>query len=156
MDGFPEGESFNRYLSQWLEAPTDDSCPLGGKQAYKPALSLDADTGEVVASHFRTYHSPLRDQADFIHSFHAAHRIADDITEHTGQAIFPYSKFYIFFEQYAYIVGTTQEILGLGLAVVLVMSSLLLGSWRTGTIVTAVVGLTVMDIIGVMSAWGIR
>jgi Niemann-Pick C1 protein len=155
MEGFPEGESFNRYLLEWLESPADDSCPLGGRQAYKPALSIDP-ASVVTASHFRTYHTPLRDQADYIHAFDAAYRIAGDLSKRTNQKIFPYSKFYIFFEQYAHIVGTMQEILGLGLAVVLIMTSLLLGSWRAGTIVTAVVGLTILSIIGVMSVWGIR
>ena len=156
MVGFPEGPEFNRYLGQWIEAPTDDDCPLGGKQAYKPALSIDPETGSVLASHFRTYHTPVRDQADFINAYAAATRIADDISERTGETVFPYSTFYIFFEQYSHIIGTTQEILGLGFAAVLAMSSLLLGSWRAGTIVTTVVGLTVLSIIGVMGIWGIR
>jgi Niemann-Pick C1 protein len=31
----------------------------------------------------------------------------------------------------------------------------MLGSWRTGSIVTAVVGLTVVNVMGVMAVWGI-
>lgn len=156
MRGLPEGEEFNKYLSQWLDAPTDDECPLGGKTAYRPALSINEDTGAVLASHFRTYHTPLRNQDDFINAYSAAHRIADDLSARTGSHVFPYSQFYVFFEQYAHIVGTTQEILGLGLAAALLITSLLLGSWRAGTIVTAVVGLTVLSIMGVMGIWGIR
>lgn len=156
MAGLPTGEEFNRYLQHWLDTPTDDECPLGGKTAYRDALSIDQDSGSVVASHFRTYHTPLRNQADFIHAYEAAHRISDDLTKQTSQRVFPYSPFYVFFEQYAHIVGTTQEILGLGLAASLLMTSLFLGSWRAGTIVTAVVGLTVLSIMGVMSVWGIR
>lgn len=156
MAGFPEGGEFERYLGQWLESPTNDECPLGGREAYKSALSIDSATGMVSASHFRTYHTPLRTQADFINAYAAARRVADDISTRIGETIFPYSKFYIFFEQYATIVGTTQEILGLGFAAVLGISTLLLGSWRAGSIVTTVVGLTVLSVIGVMSIWGIR
>ena len=49
----------------------------------------------------------------------------------------------------------TQEVLGLGLASVLIVNALMLGSWRTGSIVTAVVALTVVTVMGVMSIWGI-
>jgi len=45
--------------------------------------------------------------------------------------------------------------LGLGLASVLIVNALMLGSWRTGSIVTAVVALTVVTVMGVMSIWGI-
>lgn len=38
---------------------------------------------------------------------------------------------------------------------VLVVTSLLLGSWRTGFVVTATVFLTVFNVMGMMGAWGI-
>lgn len=154
MDGLPEDDEFMRYLKQWLQSPADESCALGGQAAYSTALSLDSDNG-VVASHFRSSHTPLKSQADFINSLSAARRIAGDISERTGVTVFPYSLHYVFFDQYIHIIAITQEILGLGLAAVLVITSLLLGSWRTGSIVTAVVGLTVTTVMGVMAVWGI-
>ncbi|KAG0705425.1 patched family-domain-containing protein [Suillus ampliporus] len=153
MIGLPEGEEFMRYLRQWLVSPTDETCPLAGKASFGTALSLD-ETG-VVASHFRTSHSPLRSQEDFINSMAAARHIAAKISEFTGSEVFPYSLHYVFFDQYAHIIAITQEILGLGLAAVLVVTALLLGSWRTGTIVTGVVALTVVTVMGVMAVWGI-
>ncbi|KAI0053035.1 multidrug efflux transporter AcrB transmembrane domain-containing protein [Auriscalpium vulgare] len=155
MAGLPEGEEFMRYLKQWLISPTNEDCPLAGQASFGTALSLDADGTNVVTSHFRTFTDPLRSQADFINAFEAAHRIADDLAERTGVTVFPYSLFFVFFDQYAHIVSITQEVLGLGLASVLVVTAVLLGSWRTGTIVTAVVALTVVDVMGVMGVWGI-
>ncbi|KAI6097424.1 hypothetical protein EDD16DRAFT_1668419 [Pisolithus croceorrhizus] len=128
MTGLPEGEEFMRYLQQWLISPTNEECPLAGR---------------AVASHFRTMHSPLRSQADFINSFAAAHRIA-------GRHLRPSGA-----ESYAHIIAIAQEILGLGLAAVLIITALLLGSWRTGTIVTGVVALTVVNVMGVMAVWSI-
>ncbi|KAG2370048.1 patched family-domain-containing protein [Suillus spraguei] len=154
MVGLPEGEEFMWYLKQWLISPTDETCPLAGKASFGTALSLDDEIG-VVASHFRTSHSPLRSQDDFINSMAVARHIAAKISEFTGSQVFPYSLHYVFFDQYAHIVAITQEILGLGLAAVLVVTALLLGSWRTGTIVTGVVALTVMTVMGVMAVWGI-
>jgi Niemann-Pick C1 protein len=155
MNGLPENEEFMWYLKQWLISPTTEECPLAGKASFGAALSLNADNDKVVGSHFRTFHSPLKSQADFVNAFASAHRIADDISQRIGSEVFPYSSFYVFFDQYAHIVAITQEVLGLGLASVLIVTALLLGSWRTSTIVTGVVGLTVMTVMGIMPLWGI-
>ncbi|KAF8607954.1 multidrug efflux transporter AcrB transmembrane domain-containing protein [Ceratobasidium sp. AG-I] len=152
MEGMPQGEEFMRYLKQWLASPTDEDCPLGGKAGYGTALALDSGSNSVAASHFRTFHAPLKTQADFINALAAARRIADEISEETGAKVFPYSLPYVFFEQYATIVGTAQGVLGLGLAAVLLITGVLLGSWRTGLVVTGVVGLTVSTVVGAM-AW---
>lgn len=144
-----------RYLRRWLVSPTDVFCPLGGKASFGTALSINEESNTVQASHFRTFHSPLKSQRDFINAFEAAHRIADEISEDIGAKVFPYSLFYVFFDQYAHIVAITQEVLGLGLASVLIVTAVLLGSWRTGSIVTGVVALTVVAVMGVMPLWGV-
>lgn len=155
MDGLPEGEEFMMYLRQWLISPTNEDCPLAGMASFGNALALSADGSEVVASHFRTFHRPLKSQADLINAFAAARRVADDLARETGATVFPYSLHYVFFDQFAHIIPITEQILGLGLAAVLLVTALLLGSWRTGTIVTGVVALTVVTVMGVMGVWGI-
>ncbi|KAJ7507523.1 patched family-domain-containing protein [Mycena galericulata] len=155
MEGLPEGEEFMWYLKQWLISPTSESCPVGGRASFGTAVSISEDGLHVAASHFRTFHSPLKTQADIINAFAAAHRVAEDISDQTGVEVFPYSLPYVFFDQYAHIVAITQEVLGLGLAAVLFVTALMLGSWRTGTIVTSVVALTVVSVMGVMAVWGI-
>jgi Niemann-Pick C1 protein len=155
MNGLPEDEEFMRYFKQWWNSPTGEDCPLAGKTSFGTAIALTEAGDKIEASHFRTFHSPLKNQEDFINAFAAAHRIANEISEDTGVQVFPYSLFYVFFDQYAHIVAITQEILGLGLAAVLIVTALMLGSWRTGTIVTGVVALTVVTVMGVMSLWGI-
>lgn len=153
MNGLPEGEEFMKYLEQWLKAPADEDCALGGRAAYSTALFLDSNN--VSASHFRTAHSPLKTQEDFIDSMKSARRVASEISENTGSNVFPYSIHYVFFDQYIHIVAITQEILGLGLAAVLVITAVFLGSWRTGIIVTGVVSLTVVNVMGVMGLWNV-
>lgn len=99
MEGLPEGKEFMKYLQHWLESPTDENCPLGGKSSYGNALSIASDNSSVVASHFRTYHTPLKTQSDFINALAAARRIADDLEARTGAKVYPYSLFYVFFDQ---------------------------------------------------------
>lgn len=80
MSGLPVDEEFMRYLKHWLVSPSDESCPLGGKAPYSDAISLSKDAEFVEVSHFRTYHTPLKTQADFIEALAAAERIAADIS----------------------------------------------------------------------------
>ena len=155
MLGLPEGEEFMSYLKQWLVSPTDEDCSVAGKASFGGAVALSEDGTSVEASHFRTFHTPIKSQADYISSLAAAQRVADDLTAATGAKVFPYSPHYVFFDQFAHIVAITEQILGLGLAAVLLVTALLLGSWRTGTIVTGVVALTVVTVMGVMAVWGI-
>jgi Niemann-Pick C1 protein len=99
MQGLPEGPEVMRYMQQWLATPTDDKCPLGGQAPYSSAVSLAPDNSSVVASHFRTFHAPLKTQDDFINALAAAKRVASDIHARTGVETYPYSLFYVFFEQ---------------------------------------------------------
>ena len=147
----PEGSEFLHYATRWLSAPTNTECPLGGKAAYSTALVLDLEHNTTPATHFRTSHTPLKSQDDFISAYASARRIADGISVDQGISIFPYSKFYIFFDQYATIINLTGTLLGSALALILIISSLLLGSLSTGAVVTITVIMIVTDILGAMA-----
>lgn len=158
MEGLPEGEDFMRYLKHWLESPANEDCPLGGKAGYSSAVSISStneddnksETSVVKASHFRTYHTPLKNQNDFINALAQAKRISADLssksTNGKGQ-IFPYSIFYVYFEQYATIVTTTRAVMALALLAVLAVTSIILGSWRTGFVVVITVFMIAMNVL---------
>ena len=151
----PVGKEFIHYLEKWISSPTNELCPFGGKAPYSNALLIDSSKKVVSASHFRTSHTPLRNQADFISAYAAARRIAESIGESQGISIFPYSKFYIFFDQYASIKKLTGALLGSAIAIILIISSVLLGSIATGAIVTITVVMIVVDVIGTMALAGV-
>jgi Niemann-Pick C1 protein len=155
MNGLPEDGDFMRYATQWLHSPSDESCPLGGQAPYSSAIKLGADNASIVASHFRLYHTPLKTQDDFIYSLAAARRIAADISARTGAKVFPYSLFYVFFDQYEHLVPIAIQVLSLASIAIFVITSVLLGSWRTGATVTAICGIAVIDVMGIMGFWGI-
>lgn len=155
MAGLPVGTDVDHYLRQWLASPADENCPLGGKQAYSSAIALTNHTEyPVYTSHFRTFHTPLRTQGDFISALASAKRICSDLASR-GVKVFAYSLFYVFFDQYAYIVPMTFEVLCICLLAILCVSSILLGSWRTGATVTFSCALTVVTVMGAMGFWGI-
>lgn len=153
--GMPEGTEFMHYAEKWIEAPTDASCPLGGKAPYSNALVLDPRRVTTNASHFRTSHTPLKSQDDLIKSYMSARRIAQGISDEHGIDVFPYSKTYIFFDQYVSIVRLTGTLLGSAAAIIFVVTSALLGSVATGAVVTATVVMIEVDIIGTMAIAGV-
>ena len=155
LAGMPEGREFMHYLQKFVDSPTDDDCPLGGRASYGSAIVIDAERETIPASHFRTSHSPLRSQEDFIGAYAAARRIASDIGASTGVSVFPYSVFYIFFDQYATIVSLTATLIGSAIAIIFLISSVLLGSVITAAIVTLTVTMTIIDIIGAMAVMGV-
>ena len=153
--GMPENEEFIHYLEKFLTTPADDECPLGGMSAYGDSVILKEDHSGVKATNFRSAHTPLRSQNDFISAYAAARRIADDISERTGADVFPYSVFYIFFHQYLDIVSLTAGLLCAVVAIIFVVASILLGSALTSAVVTVTVIMSVIDIMGAMSVFGV-
>lgn len=153
--GMPEGQEFIDYLQKWLASPTDASCPLGGRAGYSTALVVDTERDTIPASNFRTSHVPLRSQSEFIDAYASARRISEGLKESTGIEVFPYSVFYIFFDQYSTIVRLTATLLGSALGLILIISSILLGSVMTGVVVTVTVIMIVTDIIGTMAVFNV-
>ncbi len=155
LDGMPEGEEFVHYLQKFLSSPTNEDCPLAGQASYSQAVVVDAENTNVPASHFRTSHKPLRSQDDFINAYKSARRIANDVSAEIGVEVFPYSVFYVFFDQYADIVQLTATLLGSAVAIIFVVSTILLGSILTALVVTLTVVMTVVDIIGAMAVFDV-
>lgn len=155
MASFPEGQSFLDFYDLWIDMPPDEDCPLGGKAAYGDAIVSDHKGVSIAASHFRTFHTPLRSQSQFISAYDSARRIAKGLSDELDLEVYPYSVFYIFFEQYTYIVSMAFQILGLAIASIFIVTSSLLGSLRCGLIVMSVVIMILVDVIGVMTLWGV-
>ncbi|KAI7950224.1 hypothetical protein MJO28_009045 [Puccinia striiformis f. sp. tritici] len=153
MTGLPEGHDFMNYLQHWLDSPTTDVCPLGGKASYYNALDVSKEKDNVLASHFRTYHTPLKKQSDYINAMTSAIRISGDLAKRTGGKVYPYSIFYVFFEQYSRILRTSKEVILLALSAVFIVSSILLGSWQTGGIMCITVFMIIANMTGGMAVW---
>ncbi|KAJ2982714.1 hypothetical protein NQ176_g1197 [Zarea fungicola] len=153
--GMPEDDEFLHYLEKFLQSNADEECPLGGKAAYGQAVVLDKAASGIKTSHFRTSHTPLRSQSDFIGAYSAARRIASEISERTGADVFPYSVFYIFFDQYLTIVPLTAALLCAAVGIIFVVASFLLGSVTTAAVVSVTVIMSVVDIMGAMAVFGV-
>jgi Niemann-Pick C1 protein len=152
LKGLPEGTEYTHYLQKWLKSKSTQECPVAAS-AYSDAVVVDYNRTTILASHFRTSHTPLRSQSDFINAYRSARRIASEIESYQseGFSVFPYSKFYIFFDQYITIVRLSAALLGSALAIILLLTTILLGSLQTALVVTLTVAMTLVDIIGAMA-----
>lgn len=155
MSSLPQGEEFLNYFDLWINQNPSEDCPLGGKAAYADAVVLDSDHSNIKTSHFRSFHTPLRTQDDFIAAYASARRIAEDISKEHGIEVFPYSLFYVFFEQYNYIVNMALELLGLAIVSIFVVTAAILGSARSALIVMVMVIMILVNVVGIMTVWGV-
>ncbi|RCH90986.1 hypothetical protein CU098_002289 [Rhizopus stolonifer] len=153
VDKMPQGQEFLKLYRVWIEMEPSEECPLAGKAAYSDAVVSTPDT--IEASHFRTFHTPLRTQQQFIEAYASASRIATQLSRDLKMDVFAYSVFYVYFEQYSYIVSMSFQILGLAILSIFVVCSALLGSLRCGLLVMGVVIMILVNLVGVMTLWDI-
>eukprot|EP01133_Synstelium_polycarpum_P007495 gene7495-8771_t len=148
-NGRPNPDQFVEFLPAFLEHVNNYNCPLAG-------LGYQSDTrivnGTIVASRFDGYHTTLRTQQDFINAMKSAYWVSD----HSDLDMFPYSVFYVFFEQYLTIKEIAIMDICLALAGVLVVCLLLLSNPVIAMIVVVCVGMVSMDLLGVMALWSVN
>jgi Niemann-Pick C1 protein len=157
LRGLPKSHQFLRFLDLFLTAMPSEDCALGGAAAYTNAVIVDHERQTVKASHFRTYHTVLKTQKDFIDAYASAKRIARQMSEEHGMQVYPYSIFYVFFEQYTYLFTVGAWMMGGAMVAVFLLCWLFMGNIQAAIIVTLMVVMTVVDLVGgVMMFWGIE
>ncbi|XP_069778710.1 NPC intracellular cholesterol transporter 1 [Narcine bancroftii] len=157
----PYGEDFMKFLPMFLSDNPNPKCGKGGHAAYSSSVKLiDNNTG-VGATYFMTYHTVLKTSADFIGAAKEARVISQNITEsmgilEKGYRVFPYSVFYVFYEQYFTIVHDTILSLCVSLAAVFVVTTVLLGYevW-SAVMVCFTISMIITNMFGVMWLWDI-
>lgn len=155
MEGFPTDKELMFYFNQWIELPSDP-CPLGGKAPYSSSISVNQNKSKINSSYFRTSHTPLRSQADFINAYKNSLRIVKEMKSYDDDLdLFAFSPFYIFFVQYKSIVRMTLTLLLVAAIIIWCISVLLLGSVSSATVLVVTVCMVLVNIGGVMSMWSI-
>ncbi|XP_053681579.1 NPC intracellular cholesterol transporter 1 homolog 1b [Sabethes cyaneus] len=160
----PTVAQFERYMEFFLSDVPDETCSKGGRAAYLTALNFVVDsTGHlnVHDSYFMSYHTTVITSRDFYEALQWARRITDEIQEvldekQTGVEIFPYSVFYVYYEQYLTIWADALLSLGLSLAAVFVVTLLVTGlDIVFSLIVLLMVFLILLNMGGFMWLWNI-
>ncbi|XP_062986710.1 NPC intracellular cholesterol transporter 1 [Elgaria multicarinata webbii] len=157
----PQGEDFMEFLPMFLSDNPNPKCGKGGHAAYSSAVNFIHNNTEVGATYFMSYHTVLKTSADFIDAMKKARIIANNITESMNSKegnyrVFPYSVFYVFYEQYLTIVNDTIFNLGISLGSIFIVTMVLLGFeiWAA-FVVSLTIAMILINMFGVMWLWGI-
>ncbi|XP_042239524.1 NPC intracellular cholesterol transporter 1-like [Homarus americanus] len=170
----PDPEVFNQYLPMFLKDNPDKYCPKAGHAAYGQGVKIRYDeSGNPVtgASVFMTYHTVMRNSKQFYEALRAARAIADNITRtlnlvekdgklvpsgETKYEVFPYSVFYVFYEQYLNIWEDTVRMLGISVVAVFCITLIMMGfDFASSLIIMVMVVLIITNMGGLMYLWDI-
>ncbi|XP_062099185.1 uncharacterized protein LOC133805100 [Humulus lupulus] len=153
----PSTTQFKDKLPWFLDALPSAACAKGGHGAYTTSVELkDYDSGIIQASSFRTYHTPLNKQSDYVNSLRAARDFSSRLSDSLKIEIFPYSVFYMFFEQYLDIWKTALINLSIAIAAVFIVCLVITCSFWSSAIILLVLVMIVVDLMGVMAILGIQ
>ncbi|KAK3143975.1 hypothetical protein QOZ80_4AG0307300 [Eleusine coracana subsp. coracana] len=157
QNGRPSTTQFKDKLPWFLDALPSSDCSKGGKGAYSTSLDLSGyESGIIQASAFRTYHTPLNKQSDYVNSMRAARDFSSKISQDLQMQIFPYSVFYIFFEQYLGVWKTAIMNICVCLGTIFVVCFIVTSSLWASSIILIVLAMIVLDLMGVMAILGIQ
>lgn len=170
-NGRPSQEDFMHYLPWFLKDNPEITCAKGGHAAYAAGVELLDNNTHIGATYFMTYHTILKTSADFIAALEHAREISLNISKtlkanHISdnmhdvypfdQEVFPYSIFYVFYEQYLTIVKDTLLNLGICLGAILVVTFVLLGfDLYSAVMVFITICMIITDLLGLMYLWDI-
>lgn len=103
--GRPSVQNFSSFLPYFLQDSPDPKCSKAGHAAYSDAISLKNNS--TGPNYFMTYHTVLKTSKDYYESMRSTRSIANNMTKtirrkipNTTATVFPYSVFYVFYEQY--------------------------------------------------------
>uniref|UniRef100_UPI00358EA242 NPC intracellular cholesterol transporter 1-like isoform X1 n=1 Tax=Myxine glutinosa TaxID=7769 RepID=UPI00358EA242 len=155
----PVGINFTHFLPMFLEDNPSPKCGKGGHAVYADAVRIYSNETKVGPSYFMSYHTALSSPDDFTTALRSARNIASNITHMfnvTGSTsrAFPYSVFYVFYEQYLTIVEDTVMSLGLSLSAIFVVMVVLLDIW-SALLACLTITMIIVDMFGVMWMWGV-
>lgn len=169
----PDATDFEQYLPFFLQDNPDEECAKGGHAAYANGVVTrqTAQHTSVEASYFMSYHTILKSSSDYYEALRSGRKIADNITQtirarlrvqgvHESQVeqveVYPYSVFYVFYEQYLTMWPDTLKSMGMSILAIFVVTFLLMGfDIHSSIVVVITITMIVINIGGLMYWWNI-
>ncbi|KAL5280790.1 NPC1.2 family protein [Megaselia abdita] len=171
----PVESEFRKYISFFLQDNPDDQCAKAGHAAYGTAVRYtnneQSKLSDVTSSMFMAYHSILKTSEDYYSALREARRISQNIThmiqgrliqqgfsiEDTQSIeVFPYSVFYVFYEQYLTMWPDTLQSMGISVLAIFIVTFLLMGfDIHSSLVVVITITMIVINLGGLMYYWDI-
>lgn len=168
---FNRPTEFDRYVSFFLQDNPDPTCAKGGHAAYSQGVKYLTDSGTKLArvgpSSFMAYHTILKSSYDYYESMRQARVVSDNLTSMINAnlkswgyedqvEVFPYSVFYVFYEQYLTMWPDTLFSIGVSMFAIFIVTFFLMGLDVFSSIVVIVtIAMIIVNIGGLMYWWHI-
>lgn len=153
---------FHKYFPYFIMDNPDSDCGKSGHASYYGYTNYhvgEDNRTNIVVSSIMTYHTILRTSKDYYEALRFARRIAEELTETIGLdgvEVFPYSIFYVFFEQYLSIWSDALSSLGYSLLVVFIATFILTGfNLFSSCVIILIVLMILVNMAGLMYIWSI-
>jgi len=171
----PNSEEFTETINFFLKQNPGEFCPKAGHGAFADAVNIkqlmpseaSLNTSlkyNVASSNMMAFHTILRTSEDYYTALRRARELTDSITETINEGrsedekvtVFPYSIFYVFYEQYLTMWADTLKSVGISLATIFVVTFLLMGmDLLSATIILFVIILILVNLGALMYWWNI-
>ncbi|KAJ8715247.1 hypothetical protein PYW08_005228 [Mythimna loreyi] len=168
----PDASDFQRYVPFFLQDIPDplSSCVKGGHAAYGQAVNYhlyNKTQAQVGATYYQGYHTVLKTSHDYYSALKGARGVAANLTEtlnrnlreegkNTTVNVFPYSVFYVFYEQYLTMWPDTLKSMGISVLSIFIVTFLLMGfDLFSALVVVITITMIVVNLGGLMYWWGI-
>ncbi|XP_076362116.1 NPC intracellular cholesterol transporter 1-like isoform X2 [Tachypleus tridentatus] len=154
---------FVTYLPSFLSENPLSVCPKGGHAAYSSGVEILHNDTKIGATYFMTYHTVLKTSGDFTEAYKWAHDISNNITHmlrtngtDEDASVFPYSVFYIFYEQYLTMWHDTISNLAITISAVFVVTLIILClDVHSSIIIVFTITSVIINLMGLMYWWNI-
>ncbi|GBP22432.1 NPC intracellular cholesterol transporter 1 [Eumeta japonica] len=140
----PSALDFKRYVAYFLQDNPSTWCAKGGHAAYGQAVTYDKpyknDTSlaRVGATYYQGYHTALKTSQDYYSALKAARELSANLTETINRYlreegknvtvnVFPYSEFYVFYEQYLTMWSNTLKYMGISMLSLFIVTFIFMG-----------------------------
>ena len=167
----PDSEQFSETIYWFLHQNPGESCPKAGHGAFADSLKLnqieqsvqldESIKYEVASSNFMAFHTILRTSEDYYTALKRTRELTDSITERINANrpqdkqvnVFPYSIFYVFYEQYLTMWKDTLISVGISISTIFVVTFLLMGFDLHSAIIILLVIILILINLGAMMYW---
>ena len=173
-DKDPSVTEFQETVEWFLSANPRESCPHGGHAAFADAVQIEQLPEEtiqprykVIHSNMMAFHTILKTSKDYYTALQRARELADEMTvlindrEKLDESenlvnVFPYSIFYVFYEQYLTMWEDTIRSLLISLVAIFLVTFLLMGfDIVSSCIIIITIVFILTDLLAVMYYWHI-
>ncbi|XP_075679215.1 NPC intracellular cholesterol transporter 1-like [Dermatophagoides pteronyssinus] len=158
---------YHPYLDFFVNDIPNPICAKGGRPSYLHAMKRTK--GETIeSSYFMTYHIPLQHSKDFTRALQNARIISESITdalrelimqtnsEETDVEVFPYSFFYVYYEQYLTIWSESLKNIVFALLAIFIVTFLFLSfDLITSLTIVGTILSIILNMFGLMYFWRI-